>query len=72
MYKSGVGRHFQQISVIEARLAKARYLLLGEGVSVEFVARECGFSSPFYFSRLFKAKTGVAPRDYYRQKMALL
>jgi AraC family transcriptional regulator of arabinose operon len=56
--------------VIEARLTKARYLLLGRGVSVEFVARECGFASPFYFSRLFKSKTGVAPRDYYREKMA--
>ena len=55
--------------VIEARLAKARYLLLGRGVAVGMVARECGFASPFYFSRLFKAKTGVAPRDYYEQRM---
>jgi AraC-like DNA-binding protein len=56
--------------VIEARLAKARYLLLGRGVAVALVARECGFSSPFYFSRLFKSKTGVAPRDYYQEKVA--
>lgn len=55
--------------VIEARLAKARYLLLGRGVAVSLVARECGFASPFYFSRLFKAKTGVAPRDYYQARI---
>jgi AraC-like DNA-binding protein len=37
-------------------------LLAGE--RVQEVATALGFSSPFYFSRFFKAQTGVSPRDF--------
>lgn len=33
-------------------------------VNISEVARLCGFSDPLYFSRLFKKKYGVPPRDY--------
>ena len=52
--------------VIQARLARARWLLLNRRVAVAQVARECGFASPFYFSRLFRRRMGCAPSDYYR------
>lgn len=32
--------------------------------NISEVARLCGFSDPLYFSRLFKKKFGVPPRDY--------
>lgn len=32
--------------------------------NISEIARLCGFSNPLYFSRLFKKKFGVAPRDY--------
>ena len=33
-------------------------------VNVSEVARQCGFNEPLYFSRLFKRKYRVAPRDF--------
>ena len=35
----------------------------GKG-NVSETARMCGFSDPLYFSRLFKKKYGVSPRNY--------
>lgn len=32
--------------------------------NISETARLCGFSDPLYFSRIFKRKYGVAPRDY--------
>lgn len=37
--------------------------LCGKG-NISETARLCGFSDPLYFSRIFKKKYGVAPRDY--------
>ncbi|MBN8527398.1 MAG: helix-turn-helix domain-containing protein, partial [Planctomycetes bacterium] len=45
---------------ILARLGRARELLAG-GATVAAAAAACGFASPFYFSRRFKAAYGVAP-----------
>ena len=36
-------------------------------VNVSEVARQSGFSEPLYFSRLFKRKYNVAPRDFPKQ-----
>ena len=33
-------------------------------------AHRCGFKNPLYFSRLFKKKYGVSPKEYYQQKLA--
>ena len=44
-----------------ALLAKARQQLLGTSRSVREVAFSLGFESPSYFTRLFKAKTGLTP-----------
>ena len=38
--------------------------LLEMGFSVKNTALSCGFSDPFYFSRAFKAYTGMAPAAY--------
>lgn len=34
------------------------------GTSITEIARLCGFQEPLYFSRLFKKKYGVSPRNY--------
>lgn len=48
---------------VEARrLDLARELLMMTAKPIAQIAEECGFSSPFYFSRVFKARTGLAPR----------
>ena len=52
--------------LIRQRLAKACSLLLMTGDPIKSVADQCGFSSPYYFSRLFKKYMKVSP-DYYRK-----
>jgi AraC-like DNA-binding protein len=46
---------------IEVRLNHARELLRNHELSVSEVADRLGFSSVFYFSRLFKEKTSLSP-----------
>ena len=43
----------------------ANYLAANGGSqSISEIAHQCGFRDPLYFSRVFKRKYGVAPRDY--------
>jgi AraC-like DNA-binding protein len=51
---------------IQLKINEAKRLLDGDRVAVKEVAFSLGFEDPYYFSRLFKKKTGVAPRDWVR------
>lgn len=51
----------------DARLTKAKNLLLDNGLTISEIAYESGFSSPAYFSTAFKAKFNVTPSEYSRQ-----
>ncbi|BCM88313.1 arabinose operon regulatory protein [Abditibacteriota bacterium] len=66
VYKEGFGVSPLE-DVLAARTQKARTLLLNRGISIESVARECGFESAAYFSRQFKLREGSAPRDWARR-----
>lgn len=49
----------------DLRLQSAADLLrAGTGSSITEVARMCGYLDPLYFSRMFKKKYGVSPREY--------
>lgn len=48
-------------------LQKAVILLKRPGASVQTVAEELKFSSPFYFSKFFKRRYGIAPLEYIRR-----
>ena len=50
----------------DKRLENAANCLTANGgsQSISEIAHQCGFSDPLYFSRVFKRKYGVAPRDY--------
>lgn len=52
---------------MQLRIKKAILLLYDESRSIKEVAIESGFMSPYYFSRIFKRKTGYSPKAY-RQK----
>lgn len=49
---------------IHIKINKAEGLLTDEGVSVQYAAAKLGFEDPYYFSRLFKNKTGIAPSKW--------
>jgi AraC-like DNA-binding protein len=49
----------------DIRLKKAAQLLLTQPeASITDIATRVGFATPKYFSRLFREKFGVAPKDY--------
>ncbi|MDO3408953.1 AraC family transcriptional regulator [Saccharibacillus sp. CPCC 101409] len=52
------------------RLRRARELLLETGGSVRETAHRVGYEDEFYFSRKFKAATGLAPTVYMRAHRA--
>lgn len=55
--------------LLEARIGRARRMLIETGLPVAEIARNCGFADPFYFSRRFRVETGetaTAYRERYR------
>ncbi len=53
--------------IIQERISFAQQLLRREDVSIKEVARQCGFESAYYFSRLFKQVTGQTPTEFRRE-----
>ncbi len=52
----------------ELRLSSAADLLRGgTSRSITEIARMCGYNDPLYFSRMFKKKYGVSPREYIKE-----
>ncbi|GMO55684.1 MAG: AraC family transcriptional regulator [Treponemataceae bacterium] len=49
---------------IQIKIRKAQTMLEEEDISVKETAFRLGFDDQYYFSRLFKSKTGVAPSDW--------
>ena len=54
--------------VLHARLTKAAELLVSTALPVTDIAMETGFSSPSYFSKLFRERFGVSPSDYRAER----
>jgi signal transduction histidine kinase/AraC-like DNA-binding protein len=50
--------------ILNARLQKAKYLLLNEDLTITEVAYQVGFSSQAYFSTVFKNKLSVTPSEF--------
>ncbi|WP_026259945.1 substrate-binding domain-containing protein [Segetibacter koreensis] len=50
--------------ILNTRLQKAKYLLQHEELSISEIAYKVGFSSPAYFSTVFKSKFGVTPKAF--------
>lgn len=65
LFKKEIGLTPHQF-LTDKRLDSAANILINffGKVNISEVARLCGFSDPLYFSRLFKKKYGVPPRDY--------
>jgi AraC-like DNA-binding protein len=49
---------------IQIKINKAESLLEAKDMSVQYAAAKLGFEDPYYFSRLFKNKTGISPSKW--------
>lgn len=54
--------------VIRTRLTHAQQLLATTTMEVGAIARQVGYDDPAYFSRLFRRRVGVAPRQFREQE----
>ncbi|SEL63425.1 helix-turn-helix domain-containing protein [Parapedobacter koreensis] len=52
---------------LDLRLDKAEELLKSTNMTIKEIGYHTGFDSPYYFSRLFKAKFGLSPKVFRRQ-----
>ena len=52
---------------LQMRINKAQGLIMNSDLPVYTIANQCGFESCYYFSRMFKNKTGIAPSTYRNQ-----
>ncbi len=50
--------------ILNTRLQKAKYLLQHEELTVSEVAYKVGFTTPAYFSTVFKSKFGTTPKTF--------
>ena len=50
------------------RIHRAERELICTEKSIQQIASECGFSSAYYFSRLFRQHKGMSPKEYRAQK----
>lgn len=54
--------------ILNRRLKKAKYLLMNENYSISEITYMVGFSTPSYFSTVFKAKYDCTPSDFKRKQ----
>lgn len=79
LHKSYVSHVFKEMTgytimeyVMHTRLKHARYILEAKSdMSIEQVAYESGFESPSHFSRYFKSKVGMSPKDYRKKRLEI-
>ena len=53
--------------IINLRIERASELLITTDSSVSYISAVCGYTDEFYFSRIFKKKTGYSPLMYRRE-----
>ena len=56
--------------VMRERVARAKELLAANPLTrMDEIAAQCGFDDGNYFSRVFRARTGMAPREFSRKSL---
>jgi AraC-like DNA-binding protein/mannose-6-phosphate isomerase-like protein (cupin superfamily) len=63
LFKARTGYAPRQFAV-EVGLERAKDLLRRSAQPIHAIAEECGFQSPFYFSRFIKQRTGLSPTEF--------
>ncbi len=69
IFKHEIGMTPRQF-LTETRLNNAAKMLGSHGANLNIseIARQCGYNDPLYFSKLFKRKFGVSPKNYVREE----
>lgn len=62
MFKKYTGISPKQY-LLQLKIMRAKELLVGSSLTIKEISYELGFQSIFYFSRIFKEKTGMNPSD---------
>lgn len=65
LLRKETGRSFTE-TVLDQRMAVARSLLAGSAMRIGAVAQASGFGDEAYFSRRFRQRYGLSPRDWRR------
>ncbi|MCZ7649214.1 MAG: AraC family transcriptional regulator [Planctomycetota bacterium] len=63
LFTRELGRTFTEF-LAACRLEEAERLLRDPALSVKEIAHRVGFENPFYFSRLFRRRTGKSPKQW--------
>ncbi len=71
VFKRETGRSVFEY-VREARVHRAKTLMMDPALSMTEIAARCGFNSPAFFSRTFRQLAGVAPSEYRRHTQAVM
>ena len=50
--------------ITRLRIEKAKLLLSTTNLKIQEIAEQVGYSNPYYFSNVFKKKTGIQPKNY--------
>jgi signal transduction histidine kinase/AraC-like DNA-binding protein/CheY-like chemotaxis protein len=58
--------------IMNRRLKKAKFLLINERYSISEITYMVGFSSPNYFSTVFKSKYGMSPSEFKKNQSSTL
>lgn len=56
----------------DLRIDTAKNLLLSTELSIKEISVNCGFTSPFYFSKIFKTKSGLSPTKYKEENKIII
>lgn len=71
-YLSGAFKNAMKIGISEyivtLRIQQACTLMNQGFTGITDIANLCGFKDPLYFSKVFRAKTGVSPREYQKER----
>ena len=54
---------------MDQRLELAARLIMSKDLSIREVAEQVGYANKSYFSKLFRDKYGVLPRDYRKKQL---
>ena len=57
--------------ITRIRMNRAISLLLSSSLKVEAIAKECGYSTPFSFSKVFKKSIGLCPKGFRENPQAI-